>query len=221
MGTIRWKTNYTSFGSMYKTEKVTRELQFANNSKESVELGIRRSPKHIDVEFEPKTLAPGKQGKMIITYDAGIERRYGYTNDRIYLTINDEENNRYSVSVTVTIKEDFRNLSEEELSKAPVAKFEDKVFDFGTIKQGEKVSHKFKLTNEGKTDLIIHNVRASCGCTAVKHANIVKPGETVDLSVTFNSRGKRNRQNKSISVITNDPKNSTTILRVMGTVSTN
>ncbi len=221
MGPVRWKTNYTSFGSMYNSEKETRELPFVNNSKEPVTMGIFRSPDHIDVKFEPQTLEPGKEGKMIITYDASAEERYGYSSDRVYLTINDEKNNRYSVGISVTVKEDFRNLSEEELAKAPVAEFDNKVFNFGTIKQGEKVSNNFKLTNTGKSDLLIRNVRASCGCTAVKHANIIKPGETTEIGVTFNSRGKRNRQNKSISVITNDPKNSTTILRVMGTVSAN
>jgi hypothetical protein len=184
-------------------------------------MGIYRSPEHIDVTFEPQKIEPGKEGIMTITYDASIEERYGYSSDRIYLTINEEKNNRYSVGVSVTIKEDFRNLSEEELAKAPVAEFDKKVFNFGTIKKGEKVSNNFKLTNTGKTDLLIRNVRTSCGCTAVKHANIVKPGETTEIAVTFNSRGKRNRQNKSISVITNDPKNPTTILRVMGTVSSN
>jgi hypothetical protein len=221
MGPIRWKTNYVSFGSMYSSEKETRELTFINNSESPVEMGIYRSPEHIDVAFEPQKIEPGKEGKMTITYDASIEERYGYSSDRIYLTINEEKNNRYSVGVSVTIKEDFRNLSEEELAKAPVAEFDKKVFNFGTIKQGEKVSNSFKLTNTGKSDLLIRNVRASCGCTAVKHANIVKPGETTEIAVTFNSRGKSNRQNKSISVITNDPKNPTTILRIMGTVSSN
>lgn len=221
MGPVRWRTNYASFGSMYNSEKETRELPFVNNSEEAVKIDVYRSPAHINVKFEPQTVEPGKEANMIITYDASIEERYGYSSDRIYLTINEEKNNRYSVGVSVTIKEDFRNLSEEELANAPVAEFDKKVFNFGTIKQGEKVSNNFKLTNTGKSDLLIRNVRTSCGCTAVKHANIVKPGETTEIAVTFNSRGKRNRQNKSISVITNDPKNPTTVLRVMGTVSSN
>ena len=38
--------------------------------------------------------------------------------------------------------------------------------DFGDIKQGEKVTHVFVLTNSGGDLLTISNVNASCGCTA-------------------------------------------------------
>lgn len=221
MGPIRMKTNYVSFGSMLNSDEKTDELLYVNTSEEPVKVEVYRSPEHIKVKFEPKTVDPGKEGKMIMIYDASGKDIYGYTSERIYLTINGEKANTYSVGTSVTIKEDFSKLTAEELANAPVAEFDNKVFDFGTIKQGDKAEHVFKLTNNGKTDLIIRNVRASCGCTAVKHDNVIKPGGTTNVSVVFNSRGKRNRQNKSITVITNDPKNSTIILRVMGTVKEN
>ena len=36
--------------------------------------------------------------------------------------------------------------------------FEAEEFNFGTIKQGESVTHEFTFTNNGKDDLIITNV---------------------------------------------------------------
>jgi hypothetical protein len=93
------------------------------------------------------------------------------------------------------------------------------VFDFGEITEGDKVKYTFNITNNGNSDLIIRRVKASCGCTAVNPSkNIVKNGEKTELNVVFNSKGKRGRQNKSITVITNDPKQPTTILRVTGNV---
>jgi hypothetical protein len=75
------------------------------------------------------------------------------------------------------------------------------------MKQGEKKDHTFNLTNDGKSELIIRNVRSSCGCTAVAPSKkVIAPGESVPIKVTFDSRGKRGRQSKSITVITNDPK---------------
>ncbi|HWZ35443.1 MAG TPA: DUF1573 domain-containing protein, partial [Mucilaginibacter sp.] len=44
-------------------------------------------------------------------------------------------------------------------------KYEASAFDFGKIKQGEKVSHSFKFTNTGKSPLIVTSAVASCGCT--------------------------------------------------------
>ncbi len=47
----------------------------------------------------------------------------------------------------------------------PEIKFEEEVFDFGKITQGEKVSHSFAFTNTGNKNLIISNAQGSCGCT--------------------------------------------------------
>lgn len=218
MGPLRLKSNYLSMGSMVNTETKTGELNVMNTSDSPVTLGVYRSPAHIGVKFEPAVIEPGKKGKILIDYDAAKKNAYGYTSDRVYLTINGEKQNTYSIGVSVAIQEDFSKLTSEEIANAPVTSFNEKVFDFGKITQGDKVNHVFKLTNNGKRDLILRNVKTSCGCTAVKHADVVKPGETIDLEVVFNSRGKRSRQNKSITVITNDPKNPTTQLRLMGTV---
>lgn len=218
MGPLRLKSNYLSMGSMVNTETKTGELNIINTSDSPAKLGLYRSPAHITVKFEPEVVEPGQKGKIVIDYDASKKNAFGYTSDRIYLTINGEKQNTYSIGVSVAIQEDFSKLTPEEIANAPVTSFNEKVFNFGNINQGDKVDHVFKLTNKGKRDLILRNVKTSCGCTAVKHANVVKPGETIDLAVEFNSRGKRSRQNKSITVITNDPKNPTTQLRLMGNV---
>jgi len=77
------------------------------------------------------------------------------------------------------------------------------------------------LSNNGKSELIIRNIRSSCGCTAVAPSTkVIGPGESAPIKVTFNSRGKRGRQSKSITVITNDPKNPTSRLRVSTNVTT-
>lgn len=218
MGPLRLKSNYLSLGSMFNEETKEGVLNLINTSETDAKLGIHRAPAHIQVKFEPEVIAPGQEGKVLITYDAKAKGAYGYASDRVYLTINEEKKNTYSIGTSVSIKEDFSKLSEEELANAPVANFDNKVFDFGNITQGEKVGHDFKLTNDGKRELIIRNVKASCGCTAVKHEKVVAPGQTIDLKVEFNSRGKRSRQNKSVTVTTNDPKTPTVVLRVMGTV---
>lgn len=218
MGTIRWKSNYLSLGSMTNSEVKSEVLEYYNATDNDVALGVFRSAGHLEISFEPQLVPPGKTGKMTVKYDAKKRNAYGYVSDRVYLEVDGQKDNNYSIGVSVTINEDFSKMTEEEKANAPVAFFENNVFDFGSAKEGEVVKHFFKLTNNGKSDLLIRNVKASCGCTAVKNENIVKPGQTIDLKVDFNSKGKRGRQNKSITVITNDPVNSTTVLRIMGNV---
>lgn len=82
-------------------------------------------------------------------------------------------------------------------------------YNFGDIKQGEVVSYDFKITNNGGDVLKIIDIRASCGCTAAQpDKKELKPGETTSIKVTFNSKGRKGAQIKTVRVITNDPEKS-------------
>jgi hypothetical protein len=77
------------------------------------------------------------------------------------------------------------------------------------------------FTNKGKSDLIIRKVRAGCGCTAIAPTKtVLKPGESGTVKAVFDSRGQRGRQNKGITVVSNDPVSPTVILRITGEVLT-
>jgi hypothetical protein len=86
----------------------------------------------------------------------------------------------------------------------PIMSFEETVWDFGTITDGERVSHTFKFKNTGKADLIISNATASCGCTIpVWPKEPIKPGQEGEIKVEFNSKGKIGNVTKDINVIAN------------------
>jgi hypothetical protein len=82
--------------------------------------------------------------------------------------------------------------------------FDTKEYNFGTVNEGDVVETVFKVTNSGKTDLVITNAVGSCGCTVpVWPKAPIKPGETGDIKVKFNTSGKPNRQTKTITLTTN------------------
>tara|TARA_R110002049_G_scaffold30211_3_gene102750 strand:- start:14822 stop:15283 length:462 start_codon:yes stop_codon:yes gene_type:complete len=79
-----------------------------------------------------------------------------------------------------------------------------KEYDFGTVNEGDIVETVFKVTNSGKTDLVITNATGSCGCTVpVWPKAPIKPGETGEVAVKFNTSGKPNRQMKTVTLSTN------------------
>jgi len=82
--------------------------------------------------------------------------------------------------------------------------FDKKVYDFGTVNEGDIVETSFAVTNSGKSDLVITDAKVTCGCTVpVWPKEPIKPGETKEVKVKFNTRGKHNRQQKNITLITN------------------
>lgn len=80
--------------------------------------------------------------------------------------------------------------------------------DFGTIVEGEVVTHQFEVKNTGTAELVISQVRASCGCTAAKPEKMnLKPGEKTFVKVEFNSENRLGPQQKFVYVSSNDPNN--------------
>jgi hypothetical protein len=87
---------------------------------------------------------------------------------------------------------------------APVITFTEKEFDFGTIKEGDVVTHVFKFTNTGKTPLVIQNASAPCGCTVPDWPkDPIAPGAAGEINVKFNSKGKSGLQNKPVTIVAN------------------
>ena len=81
-----------------------------------------------------------------------------------------------------------------------------KVWDFGFIPRGAKVTHSFLLKNVGNDTLKITNVRKSCGCTAAPlRKSVLVPGDTTILEVTFSSGSYQGPVSKAVYVESNDP----------------
>ncbi|MCX7953968.1 MAG: DUF1573 domain-containing protein [Bacteroidales bacterium] len=220
VGDIRLKTNHLAFMDTYIGKLKTDSIPVYNSSDKEVKLSYTGIPSHISIKTVPESLKPKQKGDIIITYDAAKKQDYGFVSDRFQLLINNESPSNNTITVSAKILDDFSSLTPEQKANAPKAVFETLEYNFGTIKDGDVVEYNFKLKNEGKSDLIIRKVKASCGCTAVEpKEKIIKPGQSTSIYSKFDSRGRVGRQFKTITVITNDPNNAEITLRIVGDVS--
>jgi hypothetical protein len=108
----------------------------------------------------------------------------------------------------------------EPLDTVNIAKmtFDKTHYDFGTIKEGKIVTHVYKFTNTGKVPLVISDARSTCGCTVPKWPkDPIEPGASGEISVKFDSKGKKDKQAKPITISANTYPNQT-ILQIKGTV---
>jgi len=87
---------------------------------------------------------------------------------------------------------------------ATTIQFAETEFDFGKMKQGDQVEHVFKFTNTGNEPLIIEDAKGSCGCTVPSYPKEpIAPGATGEILVKFNSAGKSNNQQKTVTLTAN------------------
>ena len=111
------------------------------------------------------------------------------------------------------------SAQEEVVKTGPMIKFEEKVYNFGTIVQGDTVEYVFTFRNVGTAPLKITSARGSCGCTVPNYSSeAIAPGAKGEVFVRFNSAGKRGMQNKTVTLMTNAIDRKPVILSIRGTI---
>lgn len=101
----------------------------------------------------------------------------------------------------------------------PVMSFQKTEHDFGTINEGQVVEYTYAFKNTGEAPLIIQGAQGSCGCTVPDWTKEPIPvGGTGFVKAKFDSNGKPNVQNKTVTVTANTwPKQ--TVLRFKAMVT--
>lgn len=91
------------------------------------------------------------------------------------------------------------------MAQQAVITFERTDHDFGKINEADgKVTTIFTFKNEGMEPLVLSNVRASCGCTTPKWPREpIEPGQTGDITVTYNPNGRPGRFTKTVTITSN------------------
>ena len=97
--------------------------------------------------------------------------------------------------------------------------FEEPEFDFGEVREGTVVEHKYRFKNTGKVPLVIANCRSTCGCTVPEWPKEeIEPGETGEITATFNTQDRTGGQRKRIYITANTFPNETKV-ELFGTVN--
>ncbi|MFK7969947.1 MAG: DUF1573 domain-containing protein [Bacteroidia bacterium] len=103
---------------------------------------------------------------------------------------------------------------------ASTASWNTEEYNWGKVTDGEIVRHTFTFTNNGSEPLQIQNARASCGCTTPAYSKEpIAPGESGEIQVEFNSKGRVGLQNKTVTVTGNFEGGINKTLRIKGEVA--
>lgn len=220
VGKLKIDKIYLNFGNMNNDEEKTMTFEIYNPTASDVTVAVenRYKPAYTEVTVEPTVLKPNSAGTITVKYNASQVNDWDYVRGFIYLTIDGQAVRNKRLQISAVIKEKF---TAAQMQNPPVIEFNETTFAFDTINEGDIIEHVFTFKNTGKSDLIIRKTRSSCGCTVVNmNTDPVPPGETGQIKATFNSTHKRNRQVKTITVISNcpDPQYNKVVLRLEGYV---
>ncbi len=103
--------------------------------------------------------------------------------------------------------------------KGPRIAVEPATFDFGQALQNKTLTKEFAVRNLGDADLVIEEVKTSCGCTAaLLSSKTVKPGGQTPLRVALETRAAQGRIEKRVVIRSNDSTQAAFVLTVSATV---
>jgi hypothetical protein len=105
------------------------------------------------------------------------------------------------------------------LTASPAIRFQEDVFTFQPILEGESVVVTFEFSNGGQEPLVIHDAVTSCGCTTADYPSYpLRPGESGKIKTTFKSTGHGGENDIVLLIKSNDPIASVKKLRIRGRV---
>jgi hypothetical protein len=91
---------------------------------------------------------------------------------------------------------------------------------FGNLMQGAVASHTFDLTARGTEDLVIKNVKPTCGCTVAQvlvadeqgemqpytYGDAIPVGREIEIPAKLHTKNKNGHANTRINIFSNDPR---------------
>jgi len=223
LGNLSFAINNVNFNNITNVVTDTSEdLNMYNSGNVPIvvkELSTKGS-NYIFAKNLPLTIPPHGKVKLPIHFNAVQANDYGIKYDEINLITTDDKMPEKRVTVLADIHQYVPKMTDEEKMKAAKLFFPETKHDFGEVKQGESVSTDFVFTNKGKSELVIYKVKTSCGCTLGElQKSKLKPGESSSIKVTFNSAGHNGRDEKSITVYSNDPVKPEFELKIVSNIS--
>lgn len=110
-------------------------------------------------------------------------------------------------------------FKQADAARMPAIVFDSTDLHMGRIAEGVQVEKVYGFVNTGKVDLVLTDVRGSCGCTVAKNwpRMPIAPGGRGAITVNFNSEGRPGVQHKTITVVANTTP-PTTVLTLSGEV---
>lgn len=222
MDGIRVQYRSFNFGKVKNHEPIRKSFDVYNDSEATIAFLEDQlvAPEFIEVSYEPVDLEPRTKGKIWVTYNPAQVKELGFNSSKIMIYTSEEEGqNLKQFNVMSTVEEFFPPMTDEELAKAPRLTFDKTVHNFGKLQKDSAAETEFMLTNNGNMPLNIRLAKSNCGCTLVDlEKEDIKPGESVKMKVKFDSKGRRGRQYKTVTVFSNDPTAPTQVLSLRAEV---
>lgn len=227
-GPLRITQQLMPMGELTRGQNKTTYLSAYNASTDTLLVHVQGAQPHISPAIVPDTVAPGRVTALTVHYRSAQAPLWGLNVDTLTLACEPIRHSsgtpswKASINVMAQVLEDFGNMTDEQLKRAPVMWTGlNESLDFGSMTRGKIVSNSFQVTNHGKDPLIIrrlwtpveHGITVSTDKLEVKHGKSATVTITVDTSLV-----EGELLNAPLTLMTNDPDKPRVTVRLVGII---
>lgn len=218
-GAMKLRTTTIPFGEIDKGKTKTAFIEAYNQSTDTLYPSFSNIPKHLRV-VSNNVVPPGEQTTFTVFYVSSDKNDWGLCYDNLTLRPDASTDSTINISVAAHIKEDFSNLTAEQLANAPKATITPDRLDFGRIKHGDILTATLSIENYGNDPLIIRKVNSPDkhgGITLKLDKHKIKKGKRAKIKITIDtSLCDKSMLNSRINIITNNPERPQATVRIVG-----
>lgn len=197
------KESSHDFGTIIEGQIVTHNFEIQNSG--SAELVISKVNASCGcTAAEPLKMKLQPDEKTVIKVEFNSENRLGPQDKFVYVFSNDPVNPEYKLSFKGVVVD--RNTALKENKKPPRLKLSLSQHNFGEVEEGKIVYAKIGFKNVGIGDLVISDVKTSCGCTAaLLSSKVLKPGESGNIKIELDTSNREGKLSRIVTLYSNDP----------------
>lgn len=191
------------FGEVKEGEHVTHDYVILNSGDAPLKItNVRASCGCTAAMPDKNEIAPGETVKIKV--DFNTENRSGPQKKYVYIFTNDPENKDYRLTFTANIKPGGKKkLNVYETPKLKLGKLQH---NFGEVEEGKVVDYELKIKNVGKAQLVIRDIKTSCGCTAaILSDKILQPNQEGKIKIELDTKDRKGKMTRTVVIYTNDP----------------
>ena len=204
MGPVAVRSKTVDMGYIAQGKRKSEDGELANLSNKPVKVTVA-ADEAVSVSISPNPIPARTAAKVKYTVNTGNgPKNWGKTQYKVSF-ITDGTRQNGGVALNATINDDFDNMTVRQINNAPSIKLESTYSELKVVKKGSVVRKSFKVTNTGKSDLLIHKIDIDGDNTKLvaRMPITIKPGATATVDFSFDSSKGDGEVINVLTLITN------------------
>lgn len=197
-----------NLGTLFTNKPKIKSVDFYNFNDFPIQLNLKQDslPPYIKIQMIPKVVNSKERGVLEIEYDPAARNDLGFIRDSLMVSILSTERFNIPIYLMATIHEYFDPVLLSQIDEVPKLVIDEMEIDLGKISSGNVVSRILTLENSGPQTLNIRKIVTNCDCLQYDLSGMnLQSGEKRDLVFTFDPKGRRGIDHKTITFFSNDP----------------